>query len=152
MHSSLLIADRFLIRARKDNVELTPLQILNLVYLSHGLHLALHNDNLVVDDIGVWENCPVIEPLFESIKQYGSKTIPADVQLSSPVPMSDEVMQVIENVYNKFANKTGAELIRFTTRQGSPWQTARYSGNSTLYKDDIRKYFLEDLPQFGVRS
>ena len=75
-HSSLAIANEFLRRAKDDGRELTQMHLQKLVYLAHGWCLAVTGKPLIEEKIQAWDYGPVIKPLYDALKSYGSANIP----------------------------------------------------------------------------
>jgi uncharacterized phage-associated protein len=142
LKDSLQIADYLLQKAAENGDDLTPMQLLKLVYLCHGWMLGLYGRQLVKDNIEAWAYGPVIRDLYKKVKDYRDKPISERLGNGEP-QFDDQEKQVMDQVYTQFGRMPGAMLSRLTHQQGSPWYaTWHLSGqNSIISNDMIEDYF-----------
>lgn len=69
-YDSLLIARKVLESAWRDNLNITPLQLMKLVFLSHAWSLGLNGKELVDDVIEAWQYGPVVPKVYHAYKGY----------------------------------------------------------------------------------
>jgi uncharacterized phage-associated protein len=59
------VADAILKIAKEQGKPLTPLKLMKLVYIAHGWHMAIENQDLFNNRIEAWKYGPVIPDLYQ---------------------------------------------------------------------------------------
>lgn len=134
MYSSGVIAREFLDRAERDDRYLTVMQVLKLVYMTHGFNLAITDKPLIVDRVEAWKFGPVIPPLYGHLKRFGSGPIPRSVETGLDqdylVPAHLSTVHdpnysfrndLFEKIWEKYGFLTGLQLSYLTHEEGTPW-------------------------------
>lgn len=125
------IANYFLLRANKENIQITQLKLLKLVYIGYGWVLAVLNEKLFKEEIEAWQHGPVIPSLYNEFKHFGKQPINTlatefdleNFKLSFPkIDINDEntlmVLGKVWDVYHKFS----AWALRSKTHEeNTPW-------------------------------
>lgn len=159
-YSALAVANYFIDKAKKNPI--THLQLQKLVYLAHGWHLALHEDNapLIYDEYAeAWKHGPVFPSLYHELKHNGSRPVKrcaedahmdpsGHITMFTPKVDSDdgEVIGLLDRIYEVYGHWTGGQLTSLTHRQGTPWSELTDSGsdikrNEHIDDDKIRAFF-----------
>ena len=167
-YSPAAIANEFFERAAAERKRLTPMQLLKLVYIAHGWHMAVNDPGRVLFEelVQAWQFGPVVPSLFHEFKQFGAEEItrPAYVvadreeisldndgnesfDLVAPfVDRDDEqTRKLLKWVWRKYGKKTGLELSDLTHMTNSPW-SQKYDPNKKgiiIPNDIIRQYYVE---------
>lgn len=142
MYSSLLIAKKILARAKKQDKTVTPMQLIKLVYLSHGWMLGLYNKPLVKEEIEAWQYGPVIPELYQAIKHYRSHPV-QNVECED-TELDDYSQDIIQQVYEKYGDFSGVYLSILTHEKGSPWDITWNSGKRVI-SNDLIAFFYQKL-------
>ena len=148
MYTALTIADEILKIAKRKGLSLTPMQLMKLVYISHGWALAVLKEDLFSDRIEAWKFGPVIPGLYQATKQYGRNTIPLDlIDEGSKSNVNDNVRVFLEDVVSKYGNLNGIQLSNLTHRPGTPWEQVYRDGMMNIEIPDnvIRDHYVEKL-------
>jgi uncharacterized phage-associated protein len=119
-HSSIAVANRFIELAEANGQKLTNMQIQKLVFLAHGIALALEDKPLISQDVRAWQWGPVVPQLYKRFSAYGAGPI------TSPAACSEEAItpesgDIIGLVWKSFGQMSGAKLSAMTHLPGSPW-------------------------------
>ena len=121
MANVLTIANRILELAREQGCQLTPLQLMKLVYMSHGWSLGVLGQPLFVNRVEAWEYGPVIPALYHETKRFGSSPVSQPL----PAPPNDvldaQTENLLEAVVKNYGQLSGMALSNLTHRNGSPW-------------------------------
>lgn len=120
-YSAIIIADAILKIAKEKGVELTPLQLMKLVYIAHGWSLAIRKIDLFPDRIEAWKYGPVIPDLYHATKHYGRSPIPHEMVGDEVSPVDQETMAFLRDVFEKYGRLSGFALSGLTHKSGTPW-------------------------------
>src|SRR5690606_24176720 len=69
------IANYFLWKAKKENIELTAMKLIKLVYVAYGWYLAFKDEKLFDERIEAWRYGPVIPSLYHEFKRFRNDPI-----------------------------------------------------------------------------
>lgn len=136
-HSSLTVADHILMKASQQDLEITPLQLMKLVYISHGWMLGLYGQPLFSDSVKAWKYGPGIPELYRKIKKYRASPI-TDKLSDSNEKFSEEESDIIGQVVEIYGEFSGIELSAMTHEEGTPWyDTWREGGKFSNIPDSL---------------
>ena len=158
MYSAKAIANYFLQKGEDTDVDITPMQILKLVYIAHGWNLALLDNPLIEDRIEAWKYGPVIPSLYEEFKGFGrdpiakgyraEEVVAASIipEANSEVELSD-TLQLLDEVWDTYKGFDGIDLSELTHQEGTPWETTRKSKwfrrSPPIKNEAIRDYYVK---------
>ena len=129
MNDSDIIADEILGLATADTIGLTPMQLLKLVYISHGWMLGLYSVPLISDRVEAWKYGPVIPKLYHSIKEFRDGPVLTDIRRNhGGRELADVENDLLKQVYSIYGRFSGIALSRMTHRQGTPWHRVYRDG------------------------
>lgn len=120
---------------------LTPLQLLKLVYISHGWSFPLNDAPLIGERIEAWQYGPVVPNLYHALKGY------RDQPVRNPIPdgdiaLTDDESRLVDAVYSTYGHYSGGQLSAMTHRPGTPWAIAWERGrNSEITNDMIAEHY-----------
>ena len=137
---AIAAAEQLLHVAHKHRMGLTPMQILKLVYISHGWMLGLHQRPLFDENVEAWKYGPVVPGVYRKYKKFRGNPIESPGK-DHKEDMVGSKMNVIGQVFDEYATYTGIELSELTHREGSPWDTAWKAGMDIIPNDLIRTYY-----------
>ena len=120
-YNAITVADEVLKLAKRAGKQLTPLQLMKLVYIAHGWSLALRNIDLFQERIEAWKYGPVIPDLYHATKHFGAMPIPLSAIDDKPAAVDVPTASFLEDVYSKYGKLTGIQLSNLTHRSGTPW-------------------------------
>lgn len=142
------VANLLISLAKAKGKLLTPLQLMKLVYISHGWTLAILGRPLVTNTIEAWQYGPVIPDLYQQTKKYGSgsviEEIPPPFWAKSETPLDNAEKQIIQQVYDVYGSETGIQLSAMTHKSGTPWDLTWASGrqrNAEISNDLIAEHY-----------
>jgi len=145
MISSITVANEFLRLAKADGKSLTPMQVLKLVYIAHGWNLGLYHKPLIEDEVQAWKFGPVIPNLYNKISKYRSRPVSESINGGPVETLEPQVLNLIQQVYGIYGNKSGLALSRITHAANTPWSLT-YSPNEfsiTIPNDIIEDHYVK---------
>ena len=112
-----------------DIPPMTPLKIVNLAYISHGIYMAFYDGfPLVSEKVTAWDHGPIFPELFNGIMGHTSKKghveyVPHSLSErgTTRVRLNYEKIQMIEAVYEAYKFLGDSQIIYLTTSKGTPW-------------------------------
>lgn len=136
----------FLINKAIDNGRpLTQLQLQKIIVIAHGYCLALLDTPLVKESIEAWRYGPVIPQIYATLKQYGRKPITSKIYLPEPVNEQDPVIQVLQQILNRYGDLTAGQLISLTHGPKTPWTQFYTPGQNNTIPDYAIKTHYQEL-------
>lgn len=138
-----------------DIPPMTPLKIVNLAYISHGIYMAFYDGlPLVSEKVMAWDHGPIFPELFNGIMGYTSKKghvehVPLRLgeRGTTRVRLNYEEKQMIEAVYEAHKFLGDSQIIYLTTSKGTPWyKTTKESPNAdskNVNNNLIYKFYRE---------
>lgn len=139
-YTSAHVANYFLSSACDENISMTPLKLMKLVYFSYAWYLYLTNNDLFNEEIQAWKHGPVIPSIFHEFKQYGlygdiRGQYATYIDLSNedaPIPQkpivnineletNDALNSAICGVWFFYKKRSGDELEEISHSQTSAW-------------------------------
>lgn len=147
MNDVLTVADAVLKIAKKRGHQLTPLQLMKLVYITHGFSLALRNKPLFHNRIEAWRHGPVMPDLYQATKNFGRNQIPlSKVGNEDDISLDEQEVGLVTSVFDKYSHLDGIALSYLTHQSGTPWDETYQPGwNSAVIPNELIKSHYEDL-------
>lgn len=149
-YPATVIAAYFIDKAKEDNVYLTPLKLMKLVYFAYGWFLYITSNQLINEPIVAWQYGPVISTLYHEFKHYGNQGI-TDHTVSqkdlNQLLEDSRTIAVLNKVWEEYSGYTAVQLSNMTHETDSPWDMAwnhnhgKYFNNQPISDELIKKYF-----------
>lgn len=155
-HSPATVANYFLTKASQEGRALTPMQLLKLVYIAHGWHLAYYGAPLINEPVQAWRYGPVIKSLYGQVRKYGGSAV-VDLIPTGPFAWQrDTAIQgassaLVDAVWKNYSSFSGFQLSQMTHMPDTPWyQVWHREGGSgrqsaTISDQMIRDHYLSKL-------
>lgn len=142
---ALAAAEHLLAIACEEGKRLTPMQVLKLIYISHGWMLALHGRPLFGDEVKAWKYGPVIPAVYQRYSDYGRLQVDAHAERCERRNdrLDDDQRGIIGQVLEKYGEYTGLQLSDMTHEDDSPWDITRREGMRTIPNDLIQGHYRE---------
>lgn len=143
MYDARQIANWFVQRAVRDGKRLSIMQLLKLVYISHGWYLEMSGAPLIRNKIEAWKHGPVIPDVYRAFRGQ-------DINVSTPVPGFPELNNayaenILEQIYKNYGSLHAFQLSDLTHEAGGPWDTAsrRFGYFAPITNDLILAHYRE---------
>ncbi|WP_200409556.1 Panacea domain-containing protein [Komagataeibacter oboediens] len=164
-HNVAAIANEFLKRARKDECDLTNMQLQKLPYIAHGWGLVALDAPLIEQQPQTWPYGPVYPDLYQDLKRYGAGPVTALIRENNSSPFKEERGEVItepltrteskllDTVWKQYGRLSGSSLSRITHLPNTPWsQVMENSGPFSEISNEIIKNHYEILKNKNINK
>lgn len=144
MVTALNIANNILHRSFEDNIELTPMKLQRLIYLTYKEFYKQTDTLLFEDKFEVWKYGPVIRNVNTAFKKYGSNSIKDyyreydGAALEASERKSPILKSVINTVWDKYKTVDGVPLANMSRSKKSAWYQAFNRNEPFLSEADIK--------------
>jgi len=156
------IANFFLWLGDKEEINISTLKLIKLVYIAYAWNLAVYNSRLFQEKIEAWKYGPVIPSIYHEFKRFRSDPIDKFAveynvktnKLEYPIiDHKDTSLSILlRAVWEVYKNETGENLSQLTHEEDSPWCKAFNNGtglNAQLDDEDIKKRAVEALRKYS---
>jgi uncharacterized phage-associated protein len=174
------VANYILRKFFEDNIEITPLKLQKIVYITYGWYLAITNKRLFEEPIVAWDLGPVIPSIYYFYK--GKNRIKDDeyiiinenhdeeyqifkknndiTNVIFPFPVESELFnektyllfdKIVQMVYEKYKNLSAFKLVEILHQKGSPWYKI-YNRDNKLASGKHRPLLDEDIKQKSLEA
>jgi len=153
------IAGYFIGRSNKEEQPLSVLQLIKLVYISHGWNLALYDIPLISDKIEAWKYGPVMPSLYRFFEEIGltKDDLVNSFTIEEVNCIRAEHLELLNKVYVKYEQMTGEQLTDLMHEKDTPWSAVWNNGNGrdnpindeatkAYYARQITKEIFDTLP------
>ena len=153
------VANFFLAKAKEENVDITPMKLLKLVYIGYGWVAAVLDKELFSEPIEAWQHGPVIPSLYHEFKHYKKDPIKEksgefDLEtgdfIEPSIPNSDsDTLMVLNKVWESYQRFSAWTLREMTHQPDTPWSKAFKDGNGTdIPYETIAPHFKEKITAY----
>lgn len=141
MYDAKQIANWFIRKARAEGKTLSIMQLLKLVYISHGWHLEMFGTPLFRNKIEAWQHGPVIPDVYREFRSQGIKVTKEALVGDSGLAPHDE--NLLDSIYKIYGNKGPFQLSDLTHVKGGPWDRAqeRFGWFAPISNDEILEHY-----------
>lgn len=151
-HKSLVVARQLLEKLNATYPAVTPMQLIKLVYVSHGYMLGLHGRPLLDEPVEAWQYGPVVRSVYDAVRHYKSSPIQT-IQAPHGIDLDDKEKEVLERVVRTYGKFDGIVLSSATHKPGTPWDmTWKMWGRNSDISNDMIEHFYRNLLAQGKHS
>lgn len=155
------LANFFIQKGSKESKnDMTITKILNLVYISHGLSLAILDKPLLNSErntIEAWEFGPVITNLYHTLITFSDQNIATPINIpifsengvfirtETPTISNDDsqILEILDTVWESHKDMTPIDLIKFVKWKGTPWHYCyEKKGKYSIILDEFTKIYF----------
>ena len=131
-----LIANYFIKKSLETGREVTPMKLIQLVYVSHGWFIGITWKELINEAVQAWKFGPVIPSVYNKFKIFGDQPITFiddndtqgwDTELNATVGLSDLsnipewIKEFLDKIWDSYGKFNGIQLSEMTHNPTTPW-------------------------------
>lgn len=142
---SLAVAKYILNKRNAEGDTVTPMQLIKLVYISHGLMLGAYGRPLINEAVEAWQYGPVVPSVYHETKEFRSSPV-AFVDAFSNFTFDAQEIKAMDTASRLFGAKNGVALSSLTHREGTPWLlTWNARGENGSISNDLIENFYSGM-------
>jgi len=159
---SLAVANRFIELGNESGKKLMMMQLLEVIYIAHGWHLALTDGTPLIDDtFEAWRIGPVAPTVYHSFKEYDSEPISrlgseaditrlgfgADLKdfvekhivnyITPVLERSDFIDKFIGRIWEIYCSMSATQVSQLIRQAGTPWHTIWFEKGGSKHKGTV---------------
>lgn len=139
MATALEVAKVLIKKAREKGIDdISPLKLQKLLFLSYEKAVMNGNNPLFEGAFEVWRHGPVLKEIYDFYKGYGSEIIDEDIE--STINLSNENIELIEDVLNKYGDISAWGLVDITHKRDGIWHHKMSIGENSITFNDIQNF------------
>lgn len=155
-NNALSVANEFIdLASAENNLSLTPLKLMKLVYLAHGFGLVFleGGESLLdsrFDKVEAWKLGPVVPSVYHTFKYLKNQLVTVDNKaviqtdddsFETPSLQDEFPKKIVKFVWNRYKLLSGNELVTLLHRDGTPWKIIYEEGQNNEIPDDLTKEY-----------
>jgi uncharacterized phage-associated protein len=147
-YSVFAIADWFLLKAKSEEEPLKHMKLQKLVYFAYGWYYAYYDVPLFKETIFAWRHGPVVRDLYHKYKSFSNR--PITVKSDTLPELEEEVISMLNYVWQVYSQCTDVQLRNITHRSNSPWSKSYNSDEwyAEISPESIKNYFKELIKKY----
>jgi len=129
-YDSRQIANWFVDRAKEEDMSLTIMKLVKIVYMAHGWCLAALSRPLIDDDVEAWDYGPVIPEVYYTfrVKGAGTASVSRFPRDNWKLSLDSKTKKLLEEVWNRYKSRSALQLSDLTHAIGGPWDRTYQPG------------------------
>lgn len=157
MYKSIQIANYFISKRLATGLDLTPMKLVKLCYISHGWYCGFYSKPLLNEVICAWKYGPVIQSVYNLFRVYGNGQIDQIQQANFfdetgnfPMP-GKEIEPFLDAIWNSYGQFNGIKLSAITHQPGTPWyrvwnnEDGKGKHETVIPNDYIMEYYKQRI-------
>lgn len=142
--SATTLSNNILLRARRENIDVTPMKLQKLLYYVCVKYLQETGRSPISERFEVWKYGPVLPSVYAEFKPFGSGKIDgfalnakgkAVIVGENNAPI---LQRCIDYVWNKLKRYSAIELSERTHQRGSGWYSAFQEDRTMITEEDMK--------------
>lgn len=167
-NDAIAIANYFVDKANKDTQSPHPLTLLRLVkyvYIAYGFAMAILEKVIIdkrFDTVEAWKYGPVIPSVYHSFKHNKNNKITeksaiainedenGDLDFINPEITDDNIMMILDFVWERYRDKSTSELISLLHKDGTPWAYCYDPGKNVEIPDEMTRIYYKSIVENAI--
>jgi uncharacterized phage-associated protein len=140
MYDPIIIANYFINKGIEEDQQVTPMQVLKLVYISYGWYIGLSGNLLFEEKVEAWTYGPVVPSVYYRFKAYGRNTIDKPSEEGGRID-DEETAKFLDKIWSKYSSLSGLQLSELTHRDDTPWKKAINRNSKYIDPNQVREHY-----------
>lgn len=151
IYSAKEIANSFIKKAKEENDQkLDLMKLLKLIYIAHGMSLAVLDRPLIHEQVEAWKYGPVIPVVYRELKYSGFMPIHEPIKglLRDERSFDPITRQLLKEIWEDYKENTGIDLSNWSHNADGPW----YEIIEQVEKDESPIYSGQIIPEIKIKT
>lgn len=138
------VANYFIQKAKEENIVLTKIKLMKLVYIAYAWYLYYTNEDLFDESIQAWKCGEVVPSLYNDIKNIAGNIVSDVIGNHDVIPQGDvetnEDLDIATNgVLSFYSDVQDFELVAILHEKGTPWFEVYKPGQNNIINTERMK-------------
>jgi len=152
------VANYFISKAMQEDLPITQMKLMKLVYIGYGWVLALLDRRLFDEEIQAWKHGPVIPSLYHTLKHFGNGPITSmatefdldDLEFTVHHIEDEDTKLILDKVWSVYKPLAAMALRHKTHEDGSPWKSVYKARvhNIVIPDETIKAHFIRKINEY----
>lgn len=169
-NNAISIANYFIDKSNSDPNSKYPLTLLRLVkyvYIAYGFALAILKKKIIderFDKVEAWKYGPVIPSVYHTFKHNKNNPITekssipifeendGELFFREPKIEDKEIIILLDFVWERYREKSTAELIELLHKPGTPWEYCYREGENVEIHDKMTEIYYNSIVENALRK
>lgn len=137
-NKSLAVAQYLLSRRLEAGDAVTPMQLIKLAYIAHGVMLGKYGRPLLDEPIEAWQYGPVVRSVYDAVKEKRSQPVARVPGGAEQFEFTPDERRAMDAVARAYGPHNGIKLSTATHMPGTPWSvTWEMAGKNSVISNDL---------------
>lgn len=144
IYDARAVANEVIRLAHSKAAPITNLELLKLIYFSHGFMLGIHKDPIFYQPVIAWQYGPVVLDVYYSFNHYGAQAITRQLHMPGLQLVEDKAKEVISYTYDLLGSLSPSRLVAISHDVNGPWYKTWNNSlgqNQVIPIDLMQEYF-----------
>lgn len=151
-HDPRSVANELLKIGASNNIPISMMKLMKLVYFSHGWCLGITRQPLCSESAYAGQYCPIFRSLFYTLPYSGSQLVERQItdalgRAILPLnPFTEDQLSIMRRIVDVYGRLGALQLSEIAHERGSPWDSARKTGgNAPISNAELATYFASKI-------
>ena len=133
------------------NGKISILRLNKIVYISHGWHLAMHNEPLFLDRIEAWKYGPIVPSLYYASKYYGNGKYLYE-PFPGEDPLDEKTTKFLNLIYKYYGKLRPLNIATLVGNEGTPYDKIHKKNKNDYLAEIPNKDIFNFYTNFALEN
>ena len=150
------IANFFIKKAKEQNVELTKIKLMKLIYIAYAWYLAHKNEDLFDEPIEAWKCGKVVPSIYNELRKTLGNRVSSYVQdqfINNSDIQEDKVLRIcLDGPWQLYKNMDDFQLVATLHEEDSPWFKVYKPNQNNIVNTEENKPLIKQGAYKGIEK